>query len=144
MHDKCQIQVVQTLQQIDDRFPAFLLCTDNVPLGFVLLQSMNTCPSPYWVISRCLQNINGMHVPCLSSNLFAQHNFDHGFVLKPGATIKRQGPSIEMWNAYKDKSESGTDNVPSIHCTFWPNSALEWTQRSRHFGWPRHMIYHLS
>ena len=135
-----EIKVFQTLQEIDDdQFYYLLLCTDNVPLGFALLQSMNPtpCGSPDCFISPCLQNINGVHLPCLSSNLFVQHNIDHNILKKnPGDTHKRQGPSIERWTAYADKSESGTDNVPSIHCTFWPNSASEWTRRSRHFGWP--------
>ena len=53
-----------------------------------------------------------------------------------GDTLERQGPSVEGWNIYQDKSESGTDNVPSIHCPFWPNEAEEWIHRSRNFDWP--------
>ena len=141
MDTKFQIKVVQTLQEIDDQIKNhnMLLCTDNVPLGFALLQyvqSMNSCRSPYCFISLCLQNVNGMHVPCLSSNLFVQYITDRNIWTHPRDTLKRQGPSIERWSTYQDKSESGTDHVPSIHCTFWPNSASEWTQRPRHFGWP--------
>ena len=51
-------------------------------------------------------------------------------------TTARQGPSVETWSEYADKSESGTDYVLSIHCDCWPTTALEWTQRPRHFGWP--------
>ena len=133
-----KIKVVQTLQEIDETNPChnLLLYTDNVPLGFALLQSVNAC-SPNCIISQCLQNINGMHLPCLSSDLFVQYTTDYNNLWKyPEVTLKRQGPSIERWNAYQDKSESGTDNVPSIHCPFWPNSASEWTRRPRHFGWP--------
>ena len=70
--------------------------------------------------------------------LFIQYTTDHYIFRKePGDTYKRQGPSIEIWNAYQDvESEPGTDQVPSIHCSFWPNSASEWSQRPRHFGWP--------
>ena len=35
-----------------------------------------------------------------------------------------------------DTSESGVDNVPSIHCPFWPDSASEWRLRVRNFAWP--------
>ena len=51
-------------------------------------------------------------------------------------TQTRQGPSIETWTEYCDKSESGYDNVLSIHCAFWPETAREWIQRPRHCGWP--------
>ena len=135
-----KIKVVQTLQEIDETNTRnkFLLCTDNVPPGFALLQSMDLTPcNPNCYIFHCLQNINGMHLTYLSSDLFAQYNTDHKSIMEePGDTQKRQGPSIEIWGAYEDKSESGTDYVPSIHCPFWPNSASEWTQRPRHFGWP--------
>ena len=46
----------------------------------------------------------------------------------------RQGPSLETWTEYSKMSH---DDVLSIHCPFWPNSALEWNERPRHFGWPR-------
>ena len=136
VNTRCKIKVVQTLQEIDDRnsYHEYLLCTDNVPLGFALLQSVTPCLSANCFNSSCLQNINGMHLPCYSSNLFVQYTSD--FLKQyPGGIQKRQGPSIERWSAY-NKSESGVDNVPSIHCTFWPNSASEWTRRPRHFGWP--------
>ena len=35
-----------------------------------------------------------------------------------------------------DRSQSGIDNVPSIHCPFWPDSAKEWRTRPRQFAWP--------
>ena len=50
--------------------------------------------------------------------------------------MRRQGPSIERWSPYEDKSGEGTDNVPSIHCPFWPNNAAEWVHRLRNFDWP--------
>ena len=141
VNNRFKIKVVQTLQEIDEtnQWHNLLLCTDNVPLGFALLQSVNQaqCLSANYFISQSLQKVDGMHVPCLSSNSFVQLAFDHDIIPKrSGDTRKRQGPSIEIWKAYDDKSESGTDHVPSIHCTFWPNSALEWKQRPRHFAWP--------
>ena len=53
-----------------------------------------------------------------------------------GATRVIQGPSIETWNEYMDRSESGYDLVPSIHCPFWPRGAEEWLHRPRRYGWP--------
>ena len=47
-----------------------------------------------------------------------------------------QGPSIEGWNVYKDRSQSGTDYVDSIHCSCWPDAASEWQSRRRRFQWP--------
>ena len=52
------------------------------------------------------------------------------------AKVARQGPSIESWSEFSDKSESGIDQVGSIHCLFWPDCATEWINRPRHFGWP--------
>ena len=49
----------------------------------------------------------------------------------------RQGPSLESWSEYDDKSGPGTDQVLSIHCEFWPNEAAEWIHRSRNFDWPK-------
>ena len=35
-----------------------------------------------------------------------------------------------------DRSQTGTDTVHSIHCSFWPEAASEWRTRSRRFMWP--------
>ena len=43
---------------------------------------------------------------------------------------------IEFWDEYMDRSESGVDSVPSIHCSFWPRGAEEWLHRPRRCGWP--------
>ena len=133
-----QIKVVHTLQEIDETSPYenLLLCTDNVPLGFAFLQSLN--PHPNYLIATCLQNIeNDIHTPYFSSDLFVKCVIDKEIFKKhPGQTWRRQGPSVETWYAYDDKSKPGTDLVPSLHCTFWPNSASGWAQRTRHFGWP--------
>ena len=53
-----------------------------------------------------------------------------------GFTHSIQGPSVEDWNEYMDKSESERDNIFSIHCRFLPQGAKEWLARQRHFGWP--------
>ena len=76
-------------------------------------------------------------VDYLSSNLFVGNIHSVASVTKPGnRTLGRQGPSIEYWDEYDNKSEEGTDSVIAIHCNFWPNVAAEWIQRQRHFGWP--------
>ena len=51
-------------------------------------------------------------------------------------TASRQGPSMELRIMYRGVTDPGTDYVRCIRCTFWPNAALEWKQRPRHFGWP--------
>ena len=48
----------------------------------------------------------------------------------------RQGPSLEHWHDAADRSKSGSDNVPSIHCKFWPDIASKWVTRKRQYGWP--------
>ena len=35
-----------------------------------------------------------------------------------------------------DTSQSGADHVPSIHCPFWPDSAIEWRTRPMQSAWP--------
>ena len=129
-------KVFQTIHEIDETnlYTILVLCTENVPPGFALLQCVNICS--HSTFPPCFKNIND--IPYVSSDKFIQCFFDY-YNLFPGSfqeTRKRQGPSIERWSLYDDESKSGTDNVPCFHCTFWPNGALEWTQRPRYFGWP--------
>ena len=56
--------------------------------------------------------------------------------LKGGVQFKRHGPSLEVWSEYEDTSDSGTDNVLSFQCKFWPNESIEWIHRLRNFDWP--------
>ena len=106
-----------------------LMITDNVPPGFAFL--------------KCVSQIHNRHlfhssvkfgdIMYLSSQLFVSSSP----VLKAERdTRKVQGPSVESWSPYCDKSESGIDNVFSIGCRFWPKSAAEWIDRPRHHGWP--------
>ena len=134
------LKVVQTLHEIDDTNSnqLFQMCTENVHPGFALLQYISKYPC-----SRCsrllpwIHNLNG--VPYLGSDVSVQlvnNDMRSDKHYRTGITTKRQGPSIEHWSEYDDQSESGTDFVPSIHCSFWPNIATEWTQRPRYFEWP--------
>ena len=108
-----------------------LLCTNNVQPGFALLRWLSSPSLP--LLLRSTQNIN--EFPHLSSFLFVREclhssNPDNGYIRAI------QGPSIEYWTEFCDRSQSGIDSVPSIHCPFWPSDAEEWLHRPRHCGWP--------
>ena len=129
------IQVAQTAQKTchmsSPRTSTLLLCTDNVHPGFALLRWLSPIPHP--ILLRSSQNMNDF--PHLSSFLFTRELQQAG---KPrnGVTCAIQGPSIEYWSEYSDRSDSGADHVPSIHCPFWPRGAEEWLHRPRRCGWP--------
>ena len=72
----------------------------------------------------------------LSSDLAVEYYLSNKSKTDRKMTRTRQGPSLETWHEYMDKSESGIDDVLSIYCDYWPTQASEWTQRPRHFGWP--------
>ena len=135
INDAFRIRVAQTTQDICDASQStctLLLCTDNVHPGFALLRWLSSIPR---FLLRLSQNINGF--PHLSSFLFMRYDLDLN-ARKPrdGETCAIQGPAIESWDEYMDRSESGTDRVPSIHCPFWPRGAEEWLHRPRRCGWP--------
>ena len=142
INDQLLINVVQFSNETANTFcnGMFFLCTENVNPGFALLRCINLNPQMNCInVSRLMmimQYIDG--VPYLSSNLLV--DFCHCTVKclhkSWNLTMGRQGPSIEQWREHQNKSISGTDNVPSIHCDFWPNVAVEWTKRSRNYGWP--------
>ena len=132
------IEVAQTTQEArvasSPRICTLLLCTDGVHPGFALLRWLSPIPHPE--LLRASQNINGcLH---LSSFLFTRERLQAQNETNPGDgfTNAIQGPSIETWDEYMDKSESGYDLVPSIHCPFWPRGAEEWLHRPRRCGWP--------
>ena len=52
----------------------------------------------------------------------------------PHIATTRQGPSMEGWSPYMDRSQSGTDIVYSIHCSFWTDAAREWKSRGREYA----------
>ena len=132
------IRVAQTTQEArvasSPRSATLLLCTDGVHPGFALLRWLS--PIPHSLLLRASQYMYGF--PHLSSFLFTRETLQAANETNPqdGETRAIQGPSIETWDEYMDRSESGTDVVPSIHCPFWPRGAEEWLHRPRRCGWP--------
>ena len=132
------IRVAQTTQEArvasSPRSSTLLLCTDGVHPGFALLRWLSPIPHP--LLLRASQYMHGF--PHLSSFLFTRETLQAANGTNPGEGHTRaiQGPSIESWNEYMDRSESGVDQVPSIHCPFWPRGAEEWLHRPRRCGWP--------
>ena len=132
------IQVAQTTQEAcvasSPRSATLLLCTDNVHPGFALLRWLS--PIPHSLLLRSSQNMGGF--PHLSSFLFMRERLQAQNETNPGDGYTRaiQGPSIETWTESMDRSQSGVDVVPSIHCPFWPRGAEEWLHRPRRCGWP--------
>ena len=138
----CPMKVIQTLNDIEDTssLEIFLMCTENIPPCFALLQYVN--PSLMFMMLPWHQINNGI-IYC-SSNLLVQHwynmlttdNAQTSFGNPYTIPIRRQGPSLEHWSPFPYESETGKDLVMSLHCTFWPHCASEWVQRPRRFGWP--------
>ena len=138
INDQYNIRVAQTAQEArvasSPRIYTLLLCTDGVHPGFALLRWLSNSPLIlHPLLLRASQNMYGF--PHLSSFLFTRESLQ---AANPGdgETLVIQGPSIETWSEYMDRSESGVDQVPSIHCPFWPRGAEEWLQRPRRYGWP--------
>ena len=126
------IIVVQNLYEVDQTndYNSFNMCTRNVPPGFALLQNVKI--NPNFMFRPVFKNIHGINY--LSSDMYVQFAlFIANMYRSPGETYNRQGPSIEVWSPYH---ETSIDNVFSIHCTFWPTCASEWTTRRRCFAWP--------
>ena len=135
------IRVAQTIQEArvasSPRISTLLLCTDNVHPGFALLRWLSNSPLIlHPLLLRATQNMYGF--PHLSSFLFTRETLQAHNTANTGDGETRviQGPSIEHWTEYMDRSESGYDVVPSIHCLFWPHGAEEWLHRPRRCGWP--------
>ena len=138
VNDLLNIRVAQTTQEArvasSPRISTLLLCTDNVNPGFALLRWLSNSPlilDP--LLLRASQNMYGF--PHLSSFLFT-HECLQAANPGDGKTRVIHGPSIETWSEYMDRSQSGYDTVPSIHCPFWPCGAEEWLHRPRRYGWP--------
>ena len=130
-----KIKVTQSVDENNDTslYSTFFMSCENVPPGFALLEHLHPSPmNPF--LDRYSLSVNDNRY--LSSDFIIQ-NVESVFEnLPPVHTVKRQGPSVETWYLTEDTSKSGTDNVYSIHCPFWPNESSEWAQRLRHFGWP--------
>ena len=132
INDEYNIKVIQTGQNTNGSFSQSILhlCTENVPPGFALLRLDTQFHNSFLLCAS--KGING--VPYLSSFMFKHERLQNED--QTNETVAIQGPSLERWSQYADKSESGTDRVPSIRCPFWPSGATEWVQRPRHYDWP--------
>ena len=109
----------------------FVISAENVRPCFAMLRSVNPI-SDRELFNACQGIDSSLY---LSSFLYV-HNASANFIERfPGTAITRQGPSIETWDSYMDKSQSGTDAVYSIHCSFWPDAAREWKSRQRKYAW---------
>ena len=136
MNNEYDMQVIDNVQNTHDATDRnlFVMSTTNVRPCFAMLRGVN--PTSHIDLLNACQEIESSLY--LSSYLYV-HNAVAGLSESVPAhtlTIARQGPSIETWTSYMDKSESGTDIVRSIHCPFWPDSAREWQSRTRKYVWP--------
>ena len=107
-----------------------LIITDNVPPAFAMLKCVSLQDQ---FLLRSAERVNN------ESYLSSQQVVSSTWRLqqsKKTEPSRVQGPSVEVWGKYADKSKSGADNVPSILCKFWPTSAAEWKDRPRHYEWP--------
>ena len=90
----------------------FIVCTENVPHGFALLQHLDHTPlTPFFTVAS--RHMYGLRY--LSSDLFMQYKMLMENTKTMGQTLNRQGPSVELWAPFEDKAESGTDHVSFIH-----------------------------
>ena len=137
MHDinnRNDIEVIKTEQDARGlrHQNIFLMLTEKVPPCFAMLRSVSRIQNRE-IFDACQDMNSSLYI---SSYLFV-HNISSKLSKSfPGMKIARQGPSIEQWCFYQNKSESGQDTVYSIHCPFWPDAATEWRTRARRFSWP--------
>ena len=137
MFDINKIHNMQIIQTEQDTLGAtqrnlFVMSTENVRPCFAMLRSVSPICDRY-LFNACQEIDSSLY---LSSYLYV-HNASADFIeMFPTTAITRQGPSIETWDSYMDRSESGTDAVYSIHCSFWPDAAREWQSRQRQYAWP--------
>ena len=110
----------------------FVMSTENVRPCFVMLRSVSPIRDRD-LFNACQDMNNALY---LSSYLYVHNASEDVRKVCPYLPITRQGPSIERWSPYMDRSNSGTDKVFSIHCSFWPDAASEWRTRLRRFPWP--------
>ena len=110
----------------------FLLITDNVSPGYVLIKCANQTQNAN-LLNSCVIFRNAAYLR-LSSALFVSSSLE--LPSNQGHALTIQGPSLEVRNKYRDVSGPGVDNVLSIHCNFWPTSAAGWIDRPRHYEWP--------
>ena len=134
INNKFNIRVTQSLLAIPEISDSDLLylSTEDTPPCFATLRFMNQIK--HHKLLPVSRNIKGN--PHLSSDLLVQKELLNS-QRNQGACEKhtRQGPSVELWSEFH-RSDPGTDNVPSVHCPFWPKDATEWIKRPRRYEWP--------
>ena len=131
VHD---MQIFQTQQDalLATHRNVFVMSTENVPPCFAMLRSVRQIHD-MTLFNACQDINNSLH---LSSFLYVQNARASFSEYSPDTITSTQGPSIEGWNPYMDRSQSGKDTVRSIHCSFWPYAAMEWKTRPRRSPWP--------
>ena len=128
------MQVIQTTQDIPDATQSnlFLMSTENVRPCFAMLRSVRPIGGRH-LLNACQDIDNSLY---LSSYLYVHNASESHKKSKLHIATTTQGPSIEGWGPYMDRSQPGQDNVHSIHCSFWPDAASEWQSRKREHMWP--------
>ena len=134
INNQANLLIIQKLQDAPTSVHnnVFYMKTENVSPCFAMLRSVNQVQHGL-LFDACQLIDNAMY---LSSYLLVHNATSDMNTNTHCKTIARQGPSIEGWDSYMDPSQSGTDNVLSIHCPFWPDSTTEWRTRPRQYGWP--------
>ena len=110
----------------------FVMSTENVRPCFAMLRSVS--PIQDRDLFNACQEMSNLRY--LSSFLYVQNRTEGFRESYPDKAIAKQGPSVEGWAPYMDRSQSGTDTVASIYCSFWPYAAREWKSRQREYAWP--------
>ena len=138
MFDINNLKDTEVSESVDDlvrstRTNKFLVVSENVPPGFAFLKCVSQLNDQHLLRSLITMNDNAY----FGSNAYVSSSPD---LVQKGDTRRMQGPSIEVWGEYSDTSNSGQDNVQSIHCKFWPSPAAEWINRPRQYGWPSNQV----
>ena len=131
INNLCDIEVSESMDELvrSTCTNKFLVVRENVPPGFAFLKCVSQIDNQLLLRSLLIMD-NNVYLGSIS---FLSST--PAFVQK-GETRRVQGPSIEIWSEYHDKTKSGVDHVRSIRCKFWPASAAEWINRQRRGGWP--------
>ena len=125
------MQDIETEQKTPDATQRnlFMMFTENVRPCFAMLRSVRPIRD-IPLLNTCQKIHSSLY---LSSYLYV-HNLEAEYSKsRLDIATTRQGPSVEGWDPYMDRSESGTDIVYSIHCSFWPDAARKWQSRPRKF-----------
>ena len=134
MNNEHDMQVMQTehdTPEANHRY-MFVMSTEYIRPCFAMLRSVSPIRDKL-LLNACQEIDSSLYL----SNYLYVHNAQK-IINKstPHIATTIQGPSVEGWGLYEDRSQSGTDSVFSIHCSFWPDAASEWRIRSRRFPWP--------